>query len=238
MSNVFLPLELQPYLQPWIHARNPNERDGAYAELFDNVEDELSLTRIMSLDFARLEGTSKVVDPVVYWVNHKNNQRLRNPDLLHVPKVNLYDEVWRLIKRASVFDGMITGMKTGSKVLAGVGLLTQDPNDLGQHGEIIRNGCSDIQCLGGPFSRANFKEWFGMHDRFLDVIESLEVGQSAWWRRGKYGLVGKRTVLTVDQKAHWTYATNPEEVRARNKLFREHGREKGLEILSRSETAA
>lgn len=237
LSNVFLPLDLQPYLQPWIHAHNQNERNGAYAELFDNVDDELALARVMSLDFARLEGTSKVVDPVVYWVNHKNNRRLRDPKLLHVPKCNFYDEVWRLIQRGSVFDGMMTSMKTGSKVLAGIVLLTQDPNDLGQHGEVIRNGCADIQCLGGPFSRANFKTWFGMHDRFMDVVENLEVGQSAWWRRGKYGLVGKRTVLNVDSKAHWTYATNPEEVRKRNDLFEQYGRKKALDILSQ-ETAA
>jgi hypothetical protein len=102
---------------------------------------------------------------------------------------------------------------------------------LGPHAELIRNACPDALFLGGAFNRERYAKLFGMHEGQLDLIGTLQRGESLLLRKN----YGKVIRLNVDAASAWLYSTHPQDVRRRNDAIREHGREHAFKYLTASE---
>ena len=217
--------ELQPYLSKWVE-------DGVYAALFDNAEDELRLARVVCFDFEGLSGPDQkiLMEPLLFWIRLRIHSLLGAEGNLALPKLEVYDEVWRLIQNESVLAAIFETMKTAAKKLGGIILATQDTNDLGPHAEVIRNACPDAVFLGGAFSREQYKRLFAMNDTELDLIPSLRRGEMLLLRRHHAKVVR----LVVNERSKWLYSTHPQDVRRRSETIRQHGREKAFELLALS----
>ncbi len=220
--------ELQPYLAKWIQG-------GVYADIFDNAEDELRLAHIVSFDFEGLAGEDQkiLMEPLLFWIRLRVNALIRAEGNLALPKLEVYDEVWRLIKDETVLAAIFETMKTAGKKLGGLILATQDTHDLGPHADVIRNACPDAVFLGGAFDRERYRSLFSMNERQLDLIPTLRRGEMLLLRRH----YAKVVQLVVDEASKWLYSTHPQDVRRRAKAIHEHGREKAFEMLALSASA-
>jgi type IV secretion system protein VirB4 len=225
--------ELQPYLAKWIG-------DGIYGRVFDNAEDDLHLSHLVSFDFEGLssEDQKVLMQPLLFWIRLRIGALISAEEHLDKPKLEIYDEVWRLIQDPNVLAGIFSALKTYGKKLGGVMLATQSTKDLGPHAEVIRNACPDALFLGGAFNRQTYEELFEMNANQLDIIPTLARGEILILRKKRgVGNYAKVIQLTVDEKSKWLYSTHPQDVRRRAAALREHGREKAFDILAVSTAA-
>lgn len=220
--------ELQPYLGKWVEG-------GVYSRCFDNETDDLQLARIISFDFEGLSGPDRdaLMEPLLFWIRLRIGELVRAAGNLALPKLEIYDEVWRLIEDESVVRGIFETMKTGGKKLGGIILCTQDTHDLGPHSKVIRNACPDAVFLGGAFDRQQYAELFQMNDNQMDILQTLRRGEMLLLRRN-HALVVR---LAVDKESQWTYSTHPQDVRRRNEAVAKHGLGDAIRLLALSEAA-
>jgi type IV secretion system protein VirB4 len=227
LKNLVLPLTLQPYLNKWCEG-------GVYGQFFDNVEDELRVSRMTSFNFAGLgDQQPDLMEPLVYSFRFRVNSFTHDAGNLSVPKLEVFDEVFTLMKIETLEDQMVSTSKTGAKHLGGIILATQSPKDLGRYATLIRNNCPDALFLGGSFDRQQYIDLFELHDRQLELITSLKLGESLLVRKN-YSKVLK---LDVDEASKWLYTTHPKDRLRRNEAIKTYGREKAFEYLVASATA-
>jgi type IV secretion system protein VirB4 len=219
---------LQPYLAKWIE-------NGVYGRVFDNPTDEIKLSRIISFDFEGLspEDSGALMEPLLFWIRLRVNDLIRSAGNLASPKLEVYDEVWRLIQDKSVVLGIFDTMKTADKKLGGIILATQDPYDFGPHAQVIRNACPDFVSVGGAFDRKQYEVLFGMNDNMMNRIDSLRRGEFLLYRRN-HSLIGR---LAVDERSKWLYSTHPQDVRLRNEAIAKHGLDEGIKMLALTASA-
>lgn len=167
LSSVVLSPRLQPYLAKWIDG-------GMYASIFDNEDDQLSLSRIQIFDFQAVSETNQdMMGPVIYWLSHLKQLQWHDMANLSVPKHDLYDEVWKQMD-GDMWGQILTSLKTGGKHLGGVTLLTHLVDDLGSHAAVIKNACPQTMFLGADtLNRKQYGEFFKLNEQELDNIESL-----------------------------------------------------------------
>jgi len=73
--------------------------------------------------------------------------------------------------------------------------------------------------------------WRRINDNEIEIISTLIPKRQALIKRPD---LAKVVNLEVDEKSYWLYTSDPNESFKREQAFRDHGFEKGLEILSRS----
>ena len=136
LKNLALAPHLQRYLTKWTEG-------GAYGKVFDNIDDSLRLARIQSFDFQDVtENEQDLIEPMLFWILRQINQVIYDPANLGYPKHILFDELWKHLKTRTLLESAINSLKTGGKHLAGVTLLTQAAQDLGENTAIIVNACT------------------------------------------------------------------------------------------------
>ena len=229
LKHLILPATLQPYLAKWCEG-------GVYGNIFDNVEDELELTRIVAFDFEALgagQEQQDLMEPLLSWVRWRIAEYTHDRSRLGVPKVELYDECWRHLRDEQMAEMIVATSKTAAKHLGGIILATQSPEDLGQYATLIRNNCPDAFFLGGSFDRQQYIDLFGLHEGQLDLIAGLQKGESLLVRKN-YSKVLK---LRVDERSKWLYSSDPNDRRRRDKAIKDYGREGAFQHLVATATA-
>ncbi len=226
LQNLVLARTLQPYLDPWCEG-------GKYGAFFDNIRDELEISRMTAFKFEGLEGQGDLVEPLVYSFRYRVNSFTHDPKNLPFPKLEVFDEVFTLMQVETLGEQMVTTAKTAGKHLGGIILATQHPHDMGKYLNLIQNNCPDALFLGGSFDRQEYRALFGLSERQLDLIESLKLGESLFVRK-EYSKVLR---LDVDDKSKWLYSTHPQDRLRRNEAIRQLGREKAFEYLAAAATA-
>ena len=223
LKHLILPANLQPYLDKWIEGR------GTYGNIFDNVEDELGLSKAVVFDFEALgEGPEQkdLMEPLITWIRWRIAAYTRAASNLGVPKLELYDETWRHMKDQQMLDMILNTNATARKHRGGMMLATQSALQLGDYAHLIRTNCPDAMFMGGSF---NAKEYgvFQLHERQLELISSLEPGEFLLTRK-KYSKVCR---LSVDEQSRWLYSTDPNDRVRRNKAIEEFGRDEAFRQL-------
>ena len=113
LKHLILPTNLQPYLDKWIEGR------GTYGNVFDNVEDELELSKAVVFDFEALgEGPEQkdLMEPLLTWIRWRIASYTRAGSNLGVPKLEIYDETWRHMKDQQMMDMLLDTNATARKV--------------------------------------------------------------------------------------------------------------------------
>ena len=120
-------------------------------------------------------------------------------------------------------------MKTGGKHLAGVTLLTQAAQDLGENTAIIINACTTQLFLPDPtFDRAVYQKLFNLNAQEVLNIASL-APREFMLKRSSYSKVLK---LNLDPKSYWLFSTKPKDRQRRAQEIAEHGYDRAFELQS------
>ena len=221
LRNMALAPHLQRYLTKWIEG-------GAYGKVFDNIEDSLRLARVQCFDFECVtESDQDLIEPMLFWILRQINQIISDPANLGYPKHILFDELWKHLKTRTLLESAISSLKTGGKHLAGVTLLTQAAQDLGDNTAIIVNACTTQLFLADrTFDRALYQKLFNLNDQEMANLASL-VPREAMLKRAGYSKVLK---LNLDPRSYWLFSTKPKDRQRRAQQIAEHGYHRAFEL--------
>ena len=168
LANI-LPRTLAQQLQRWVQG-------GQYADLFDHVEDTLTLAPFQSVDFEGLDGVPLVLEPLLFYLLHRATATVMDPALADTLKVFVLDEAWRFLRDPTIRLYVTEALKTWRKKNACVLLATQSSEDL-QRSELLRvaiESCPTKCFLANPqIDRSVYQELFHLNETEVERIASL-----------------------------------------------------------------
>jgi type IV secretion system protein VirB4 len=220
LSNLLLPKHLQRYLGKWVGT-------GVYNQIFDNIEDSLSLSRIQCWDFAGVaKDYADLIEPLMVWLLRRIDDVVCDPKNLGVPKHVVIEEIFSNMKNKQLLEGALASIKQVRKNLGGVTMIGQSANDLGENADSIVNSCTSILLLpDATFNRKFYGELFKMTDQQLNLFESLGPREALSMRRD--GLT-KVVTLNLDPRSYAIFSTRPKDRARRGRLIEKWGLEVGI----------
>ena len=230
LGNLFLPKKLDRYLSKWIGA-------GVYSNIFDNVEDTLSLARLQCFDFQGVNNRqyADLIEPLMVWLLRRIDEVLYDPANLGVPKHILIEEIFSSMKNKQLLEAALASIKTVRKNLGGVTLIGQSANDLGEHADSIVNSCTSFLFLpDATFNRKHYGELFKLTGQQLNLFESLKEREGLYVRRDG---VTKVVTLNLDKRSYAKFSTKPKDKVRRAKLVQKYGLTEGIERFAEGEIA-
>ncbi|MBE7157842.1 MAG: type VI secretion protein, partial [Rhodospirillales bacterium] len=230
LGNLNLPKHLDRYLSKWTGK-------GVYANIFDNVRDELELGRVQCFDFQGVNTAqyADLIEPLMVWLLRRINAVLYNPANLGVPKHIVIEELFSSMKNQQLLDAALSSIKTVRKNLGGVTLIGQSATDLGANAESIVNSCTSFLFLpDATFNRDTYGELFKLTTEQLDLFESLQQREALYIRRD--GLT-KVITLNLDKRSYAKFSTKPKDRVRRASLIQKFGLREGLERFAQGEYA-
>lgn len=200
LSNM-LPRHLSNALSRWI-------RGGAYADLFDNEDDTLTVSPLQSFDFSGLDAFPLVLEPLLFYVLHRATASIESAPDARL-KLFVLDEAWRFF-RDPVVKGYVTeALKTWRKRNAAVLLSTQSTEDFADR-DLLRTvieSCPTKVFLSNPdLDAARARELFHLNDVEAARIMDLQPRRQFLLKRPD---AAKVLELTVDPRAYWIYTNTP-----------------------------
>ena len=229
LSNLFLPKHLDRYMSKWVGK-------GVYAAIFDNAEDQLTLSRLQCFDFQGVSGQyADLIEPLMVWLLRRINDVLYDKANLGVPKHIVIEELFSSMKNKQLLDAALASIKTVRKNLGGVTLIGQSANDLGENADSIVNSCTSFLFLpDATFNRKYYGELFKMTGQQLDLFESLKQREGLYIRRDGLTKVVK---LNLDSRSYAKFSTKPKDRQRRAKLVEQYGLVEGIERFAQGEHA-
>ena len=228
LSNLFLPRKLDRYLSKWVGS-------GIYNAVFDNVEDQLSLSRLQCFDFQGVnnEQYADLIEPLMVWLLRRINDVLYNPANLGVPKHILIEEIFSSMKNKQLLDAERSSIKTVRKNLGGVTMIGQSADDLGANADSIVNSCTSFLFLkDATFNRKRYAELFKMNDQQIALFESLRDREALYMRRDG---ITKVVTLNLDPRSYAMFSTKPKDRVRRAKLIEKYGLADGISRFAQGE---
>jgi type IV secretion/conjugal transfer VirB4 family ATPase len=170
---------LRQQLQRWVQG-------GQYADLFDHVEDTVTLARFQSIDFDGLDGDRHVLEPVLFYLLHRADAAIADPAEAHALKVFVMDEAWRFFRDPTIRAYVTEALKTWRKRNACLLLATQSSDDLARS-ELLRvvvESCPTTCFLANPqIDRAVYQDLFHLTETEAACIARLLPRQQLLLRR-------------------------------------------------------
>ena len=230
LSTLFLPIHLQRYLAKWTGS-------GVYAAVFDNVTDELALSRLQCFDFQGVNNKqyADLIEPLMVWLLRRIDDVLYDPKNLGVPKHIVIEELFSSMKNKQLLDAALASIKTVRKNLGGVTLIGQSAMDLGDNADSIVNSCTSFLFLpDATFNREHYRRLFSLSDQQIELFESLQPREALYIRRD--GLT-KVVRLNLDARSYAAFSTKPKDRVRRAKLIDRYGLHEGLRRFASGEVA-
>ncbi len=226
-----LPRHLRPHLERWAG-------DGQYGKLFDNVEDNLTFAAFQTFDFEGLDKYPQILEPLLFYILHRANASIYDPELATTFKIFLLDEAWRFFHNPTVKDYIIEALKTWRKRNAAMILATQSSADLSRNEmlQVVAESCGTILFLANPrMDRKAYQVLFHLNDTEADLIAGLTPKRQLLIKRPD---LAKVVQLNVDSRDYWLYTNSPYDSERKREVFRRLGFEKGLQFLAHERRAA
>jgi type IV secretion system protein VirB4 len=222
-----LPRSLMVRLQKWVEG-------GRYAELFDNVEDTLTFERLQVFDFDAMRAYPSLIEPLLFYILHRVNERLLDEEDARTLKLCVMDEAWRFIQNPTLRGYVQEALKTWRKRNGAMVLATQTVDDFAS-ADLLRTvveSCPTKLLLANPaLDRSRYAELFQMNEMELDLLATLMPRRQILLKRPD---LTKVLTLAVDPKSYWIYTNTPIDNDRVAAVFREHGFEAGLDRLAAS----
>lgn len=189
-----LPRPLIARLQKWVEG-------SRYADLFDNVEDTLSFERLQVFDFDAMRAYPSLIEPLLFYILHRVNERLVDEQDARTLKLCVMDEAWRFIQNPSLRGYVQEALKTWRKRNAAMVLATQTIDDFAS-ADLLRKvveSCPTRLLLANPaLGRSRYAELFQMNEMELDMLAGLIPRRQILLKRPD---VTKVLTLAVDPKS-------------------------------------
>jgi type IV secretion system protein VirB4 len=221
-----LPRALSARLSKWIEG-------GRYAELFDHLEDTLSIQPFQVFDFEAMRAYPALIEPLLFYVLHRVRARIDDPDVPGL-KLCVMDEAWRFIQHPTLRAYVEEALKTWRKRNAAMLLATQSIEDFAS-ADLLRTvleGCPTKLLLANPaLDRARYAELFQLNAIELDLLTGLLPRRQLLLKRPQ---LAKVLTLNVDPQSYWLYTNTPLDNARVAAVFEEFGFEAGLDRLAAS----
>jgi type IV secretion system protein TrbE len=214
-------------LEKWV-------RGGQYEQVFDNENDTLTLAKFQCFDFEGMDRYPELIEPLLFYILHRANAFIYSSEAVTMFKAFFIDEAWHFFGHPTIRNYIVEALKTWRKKNAAMILSTQSLDELDKS-EIVRiviESCATKMFLANPdMDRNLYRETFHLNDNEIEMISTLIPKRQALVKRPD---LAKVVNLEVDRKSYWLYTSDPNESFRREQSFREHGFERGLEVLAGS----
>ena len=221
-----LPRALSNRMSKWIEG-------GRYADLFDHLEDTLSVQQFQVFDFDAMRAYPALIEPLLFYVLHRVRARVDDPNTAGL-KLCVMDEAWRFIQHATLRAYVEEALKTWRKRNGAIVLATQAVDDFAS-ADLLRTvieGCPTKLLLANPaLDRAKYAELFQLNTTELDLLTELIPRRQMLLKRPD---LAKVLNLNVDPRSYWLYTNTPIDNDRVAATFREYGFEAGLDQLAAS----
>jgi len=208
------------------------KQGGQFGFLFDNPEDNISFSRFQCFDFQGMREYPQLLEPLLFYVLHRADAIIRDPDIRHIFKAFFIDEAWVFLKNPSVRNYIVEALKTWRKYNAALILSTQSLDELRKSDilDVILESCVTKIFLANPdMDRELYQQQFHLNDHEIDLITGLVPKQQMLIKTPDTSKVAN---LHVDAKSYWLYTNDPFDNRRREQVFATYGFEKGLDVLA------
>jgi type IV secretion/conjugal transfer VirB4 family ATPase len=186
-----LPRALAARLSTWVEG-------GRYAELFDHVDDTLSVHRFQVFDFEAMRAYPVLLEPLLFYILHRVTAQLQDVAEAGRLKLCIMDEAWRFIQHERLRAYVQEALKTWRKKNAAMLLATQTIDDFAS-ADLLRTvveSCPTKLLLANPaLDRAQYAELFHLTRKELDVLVHLVPRQQVLLKRPD---LSKVLVLNLD----------------------------------------
>jgi type IV secretion/conjugal transfer VirB4 family ATPase len=221
-----LPRALSARLSKWIEG-------GRYADLFDHLDDSLSIQPFQVFDFEAMLAYPALIDPLLFYVLHRVRARVDDPNVRGL-KLCVMDEAWRFIQHPTLRAYVEEALKTWRKRNAAMLLATQSIEDFAS-ADLLRTvveGCPTKLLLANPaLDRARYAELFQLNQVELDLLTDILPRRQLLLKRPQ---LAKVLTLNVDPQSYWLYTNTPLDNARVAAVFEEFGFEAGLDRLAAS----
>jgi type IV secretion system protein VirB4 len=222
-----LPRRLSDRLARWTSG-------GQFDFVFDNDQDTITFSRFQCFDFQGINPYPEVLEPMLFYILHRANASIADPQISQIFKAFLIDEAWLFLRNPVIKNYIIEALKTWRKQNAAMILSTQSLGEL-RKSEIldtIVESCPTKIFLANPdMDRDLYQRQFHLNDNEVELISTLRPKQQFLIKTPEMSKVAN---LDVDARSYWLYTNDPFDNQKRREAFETHGFEKGLEILASS----
>ena len=220
-----LPRSLDARLYKW-------KQGGQFGFLFDNSEDTVSFSRFQCFDFQTMREYPQLLEPLLFYILHRADAIIRNPELGHIFKPFFIDEAWVFLKNPTIAAYIVEALKTWRKHNAALVLSTQSVDELRKSEilDVLLESCPTKIFLANPdMDLELYSRQFHLNDHEIELISGLVPKQQMLIKTPESSKVAN---LSVDARSYWLYTNDPFDNRRREEAFRIHGFEKGLDVLA------
>jgi len=213
-------------LQKWVQG-------GAYAGLFDNAEDTLTLARFQTFDFEGMAQADQV-EPLLFYVLHRAYAAITASQEAMIFKVFVMDEAWRFLRHPVIRAYVVEALKTWRKKSAAILLATQSSEDLisSELLPTVVESCPTKIFLANPgMDRAAYRRAFHLNETEAEKIAGLIPKEEILIKQPEFS---KLVRLRVDRKGYWLYTNSPQDNQRKREAFARFGFEEGLEQLAKT----
>jgi len=205
---------------------------GQFAFLFDNSQDTISFSRFQCFDFQRMSQYPELLEPLLFYILHRANAVISDPQISTTFKAFFIDEAWVFLKNSSIQKYIVEALKTWRKTNAAMILSTQSLDELRRSDmlDVIIESCPTKLFLANPdMDRELYRRQFHLNENEVELISTLIPKQQFLIKTPELAKVAN---LSVDPKSYWLYTNDPFDNLRRKEAFDLYGFEKGLEVLA------
>jgi type IV secretion system protein VirB4 len=180
---------------------------GQYADVFDHVEDTVTLARFQYIDFEGLDLFPQVLEPVLFYLLYRADVAMAEPADAGALKVFVIDEAWRFFRDPAIRAYVTEALKTWRKRNACVLLATQSSEDL-MRTELLRvvlESCPTVCFLANPqIDRRLYQDLFHLTETEADRITTIQARRQFLLKQPG---VAKVLTLNVDPESAWLFGS-------------------------------
>ena len=155
---------------------NGNRADSS--DSFLTMLRTLSASRVSSVSTSRECGnTRRCLEPLLFYVLHRADAIIRDPQISHVFKAFFIDEAWVFLKNPSIRAYIVEALKTWRKHNAALVLSTQSLDELRKSDilDVILESCVTKIFLANPeMDRELYQQHFHLNDHEIELIAGLD----------------------------------------------------------------
>jgi type IV secretion system protein VirB4 len=196
-----LPRALSQRLGKWIEG-------GRYGDLFDHVEDTLSVQPFQVFDFEAMRAYPALIEPLLFYVLHRVSSQIHDTEGDRL-KLCVMDEAWRFIQHPTLRAYVEEALKTWRKRNGAMWLATQSIEDFAS-ADLLRTvieACPTKLLLANPaLDRARYADLFQLNPVELDLLTTLLPRRQMLLKRPD---LSKVLALNLDPQSSWLYTNTP-----------------------------
>lgn len=206
---------------------------GEFGTVFDNIEDDITMSRFKVFDFQGIEEVPEIAEPLFFYLFMRHDRVVQDPALVEKVKILWSDETWRFMENKTCRKQFVKTGKTNRKHNGGIGLSTQSAFDYKNAGmfELISEVCPTKILLANPSADMKaYAEFFHLNPVELELYRTL-IGQRQFMvKKEEQPAQVLNMIASPYERAE--YANSPFENAKRDRYIREYGREKGLKKMA------